>query len=73
MPGGFARARIEKILRNAGARRVSADAIDRLNEIVSEYGSCIAKEAVELARHSGRKTVKESDIRLASDKPHGAC
>ena len=33
---GFASARIEKLIRTAGARRVSAAAIDRLNEIVTE-------------------------------------
>ncbi|MFX0211611.1 MAG: histone [Candidatus Hodarchaeota archaeon] len=65
---GFARARIEKIIRNAGAFRVSADAIDRLNEILTEYATSVAKYAVEIARHSGRKTVKESDVRLASSK-----
>ena len=68
MAGGFASARIEKIIRNAGARRVSADAIDRLNEIVTDYGNNIAKYAVEIARHSGRKTVKENDIKLAATK-----
>ena len=66
--GGFASARVEKIIRNAGAHRVSADAIDRLNEILTEYGMAMAKYAVEIARHSGRKTVKESDIKLAATK-----
>ncbi|MHA1214108.1 MAG: histone family protein [Candidatus Hodarchaeales archaeon] len=65
---GFASARIEKIIREAGARRVSADAINRLNEILTDYGLNIAKYAVEIARHSGRKTVKESDIKLAATK-----
>ncbi|MHA2225105.1 MAG: histone [Candidatus Hodarchaeales archaeon] len=65
---GFASARIEKLIRNAGARRVSAAAIDRLNEIVTDYGTDLAKYAVEIARHSGRKTVKENDIKLAAAK-----
>ncbi|MHA1227647.1 MAG: histone [Candidatus Hodarchaeales archaeon] len=65
---GFARARVEKLIRNAGAHRVSADAIDRLNEVLTNKGMEIAKYAVEIARHSGRKTVKESDIKLAAAK-----
>ncbi|MFX0174040.1 MAG: histone [Candidatus Hodarchaeota archaeon] len=64
----FASARVERIIREAGAARVSADALDRMNEIISDRGSRIAKYAVEIARHSGRKTVKESDIKLASTK-----
>ncbi|MHA1449631.1 MAG: histone-like protein [Candidatus Hodarchaeales archaeon] len=35
---------------------------------MSDYGTTIAKYAVEIARHSGRKTVKENDIKLASQK-----
>ena len=65
---GFASARVEKIIREAGAKRVSADAIDRLNEILTEYGTGIAKYAIDIARHSGRKTIKESDIKLAATK-----
>ena len=64
----FASARVERLMREAGAGRISADAIDRLNEILSDYGTELAKYAIELARHSGRKTIKESDIRLASAK-----
>lgn len=68
-PGGyFSDARIEKLIRDAGARRVSVDAIRALNKILSDRGHGIAKYAVELARHSGRKTVKEGDIKLAAEK-----
>ena len=68
MAGNFANARVEKLIRDAGAHRVAADAIERMNEIVTNYGMTIAKYAVEIARHSGRKTVKENDIKLASAK-----
>jgi histone H3/H4 len=68
MAGGFANARIEKLIRDAGARRVSADAIKKMNDVLTEKGMSIAKYAVELARHSGRKTVKEGDIKLAAEK-----
>ena len=65
---GFARARVEKLIRTAGAHRVSAGAINRLNEVLTNRGMELAKYAVEIARHSGRKTVKESDIILAAAK-----
>ena len=68
MAGNFANARVEKLLKKAGAQRVSADAIEKMNEILSDWGKNIAKYAVEIARHSGRKTVKENDIKLASQR-----
>ncbi len=65
---GFAGARVEKLIRDAGAFRVSADAISGLNSVIVDRGLAIAKYAVEIAGHSGRKTVKESDIQLAVSK-----
>lgn len=71
MAGTFANARVEKLIRDAGARRVSADAIEKLNQVLTDFGTRIAKTAVEIARHSGRKTVSDGDIKLA--KPYGDC
>ncbi|MFX0116286.1 MAG: histone [Candidatus Hodarchaeota archaeon] len=68
MAGYFQRARVEKVVRNAGAVRVSQDALDKMNEILSDRGMQIAKLAVEISRHSGRKTVQEEDIRIAASK-----
>ncbi len=68
MAGGFANARVEKLIRDAGARRVSADATGMLNQVLTDYGISIAKYAVDLARHSGRKTIKEGDIKLAAER-----
>jgi histone H3/H4 len=65
---GFAHARVEKLIRDAGAFRVAANATYRLNEILTEYGTSISKYAVEIAKHSGRKTVQEPDIKLAATK-----
>jgi len=65
---GFARARVEKLIRKAGAFRVSAGAIDRLNELLTDYGMNLAKYSVEISRHNGRKTVKESDVLLAAER-----
>ena len=58
-------ASLERIMRKAGAERVSAGAVAHLAEAMEEYGLRLSREAVELARHAGRKTVKKEDVKLA--------
>jgi histone H3/H4 len=64
----FSKARIEKLIKNAGAYRVAAKATLAMDEILGKKGTEVAKYAVEIASRSGRKTVKETDIRLAESK-----
>ena len=56
---------VTKIIRNAGAERVSEDASQALVEVLEEYGEKVARKAVSLAKHAGRKTVKKEDIQEA--------
>jgi histone H3/H4 len=56
---------VERMIKNAGAERVSGSAAKALAEILEEHGTEIAMKAIKLARHACRKTVTAQDIKLA--------
>lgn len=57
---------MDKILKQAGAERVSETAKSALKTVVEEKAEDIASQAVKFANHAGRKTIKPGDIKLAS-------
>lgn len=59
---------IDRLMRNAGAARVSEAASKKMVDALEDYTEEIARKAVDIARHSGRKTVKAEDIKLALKK-----
>ncbi len=57
---------LEKIARQAGAERVSTSALQSLKEALLEISEQIARDAIKMAEHAGRITIKREDIQLAS-------
>jgi DNA-binding protein len=58
-------AAVERLIRKAGAERVSEDASEALADLLEEYSLDVSQKAVLLSKHAGRKTVTGEDIRLA--------
>lgn len=58
----------ERILKKAGAKRVSQEAAKEFATVMEEKMFKLAQEASVLAKHAGRKTIIAEDIRLARRK-----
>lgn len=56
---------IERIIRKAGAQRVSEGAVEELKLALEDLGDEIASEAIDMASHAERNTVKEEDVDMA--------
>ena len=62
-------ASVERLIRKAGAQRVSKGAAKELASYLEEVGIEVAREAITLAERTGRKTVKPEDIETAKKSP----
>ena len=58
----------ERILKKAGAKRVSQEAMEEFAKIMEEKMIKVAEEAALLAKHAGRKTITDEDVRMAKRK-----
>ncbi|MEM4336748.1 MAG: NFYB/HAP3 family transcription factor subunit [Candidatus Woesearchaeota archaeon] len=56
---------MEKLMRSAGADRVADKAKAALRDYLEDVANKISQNAMKYASHSGRKTIKSSDIKLA--------
>jgi len=57
---------VERILRNAGAERVSKDAVEELRNALEDLGEEISRDAIKMAEHAERNTVKAEDVDMAT-------
>jgi histone H3/H4 len=62
----FPLAPLEKILKKAGARRVSKEALIELKSALLDITNKVALEAIKLSHHAKRVTIKREDIKLAA-------
>ncbi len=56
---------IGRIIRDAGAERVSDAAVELLERYMEKFALEVSRQAVSLAKHANRKTVSGEDIDLA--------
>jgi histone H3/H4 len=59
------KAPISRIMKSCGAKRISDDGLDIFSLKLQDYAEGICTQAVKIAKHSGRKTVLDSDLKLA--------
>ncbi len=54
----------EKILKKAGAKRVSDKAAQEFAKLIEHISLNLAREIVDVSEHAGRLTVKEEDVKF---------
>ena len=59
---------IERVVKSAGAGKLSSDALKELQNSLDKIGAELAKEAAALAKSEKRKTVSAQDVLRASGK-----
>ena len=61
-------AAMHRIIKKAGADRVSELAAKELARVLEDVGVKIGKEALEFSMYAGRKTVTGKDVKIAAKK-----
>ncbi|MBS7622654.1 histone family protein [Candidatus Bathyarchaeota archaeon] len=66
--GDLSTAAVHRLIEKAGASRVGDGAVEALREVLEDMAVQISKDAIELASHAGRRTVRAEDIKLAAKR-----
>ena len=59
------KAPITRIIKNAGAERISKEAEELLVEAVEDYTQKLGLCVIDMAKHADRKTIQPSDVEVA--------
>ena len=59
---------IEDLMRKSTNQKISKDSVEAMTEELIKIGKEVSSKAWLLAKHSGRKTIKDSDIKLAYEQ-----
>jgi DNA-binding protein len=59
------KAPIARLMKEAGAKRVSDDCLEEMSNSLQSYAEKICIQAIKIANNSRRKTVIDTDIKLA--------
>ena len=59
---------LERILKRVGARRVSKEALKEFATVLEDFAFELSSRAVKFAKHAKRKTLLDSDVRMAKKK-----
>ncbi len=58
------KAPVTRIVKNAGAERISKEAEQKIVEAVEQYTNKLALAVIDLAKHADRKTIQVEDVEL---------
>lgn len=59
------KAPVTRIVKQAGAERISKDAEEKMVEAVEAYANKLSLAVIDLAKHADRKTIQAEDVELA--------
>ncbi|MEE1116823.1 histone family protein [Methanosphaera sp.] len=58
------KAPVTRIVKSAGAERISKDAEEKIVEAVEAYTASLATAVIDVAKHAGRKTIQPDDVEV---------
>ncbi len=60
-------ATLERIMRNAGADKLTEESVRILNEEIEELADELSRDAIEICRENGRSELTAEDVEKASE------